>query len=439
MYVTVSLKVDLGATSSIDEMEKQIQEAGRAAMKEALKQALRQQEDQQKVCPHCGTQESRSQGTITRVLLTSFGRVEVALRRQRCRGCGRRFRPADACLELLRGRTITPELREMAALAGSSWPYETASSVLKRLSGANISDEQVRQITNEQGQGVAVRKRSFAKTLVEPRIQQIRAERDEEARRKTRCQSDKASDELQIGLDGGWIACRDQAGGMEGKIGVIASETEPVGKRGRHRLSQRLYVATFEGAEEVGALAYAAAEALGATEANRQVVLGDGAEWIKTQAAQHFPDAVKVLDWPHLWRVIHKAIRAVHPGKSAQRRAWRKQQYEHLRPMLWQGQVDQALIHLRHLRPAEGQEPIKPLEDALMYLSTQRDWIGNYEQWRADGYPVGSGLVERAVALVINARMKKRGMRWKRKNATAVVALRVQQINARWLAASMAA
>ena len=54
------------------------------------------------------------------------------------------------------------------------------------------------------------------------------------------------------------------------------------------------------------------------------------------------------------------------------------------------------------------------------------------QQWREQGYPVGSGLVERAVALVINVRMKKRGMRWKRANATAVVALRVHYINADW-------
>lgn len=49
---------------------------------------------------------------------------------------------------------------------------------------------------------------------------------------------------------------------------------------------------------------------------------------------------------------------------------------------------------------------------------------------------MGCGLVERAVALVINARMKKRGMRWKRANATALVALRVQRINADWEAAA---
>lgn len=87
------------------------------------------------------------------------------------------------------------------------------------------------------------------------------------------------------------------------------------------------------------------------------------------------------------------------------------------------------------MRPASGEVP-PPLEDAIRYLETQRDWMGDYEQWQEQGYPVGSGLVKRAVAVVINARMKKRGMRWKRANATAVVAPRVQRINADWEAAA---
>ncbi len=76
------------------------------------------------------------------------------------------------------------------------------------------------------------------------------------------------------------------------------------------------------------------------------------------------------------------------------------------------------------------------VKEAIQYLETQQDWLGNYAHWQEQGYPVGSGLVERAVALVINIRMKKRGMRWKRANATAVVALRVQRINAAWDAAA---
>jgi hypothetical protein len=102
-----------------------------------------------------------------------------------------------------------------------------------------------------------------------------------------------------------------------------------------------------------------------------------------------------------------------------------------LLPLLWQGEREQALTHLQSLRPATGEVPL-PLQDAIRYLETQKDWLGNYQQWQAQGYPLGSGLVERAVAMVINARMKKRGMRWQRSNATAVVALRVQFINPDW-------
>ncbi len=148
---------------------------------------------------------------------------------------------------------------------------------------------------------------------------------------------------LQVGLDGGWVPSREQQGGMEGKIGVVVSQSEPIGKDGRHRLAKRRYVATFGTAEEVGRLAYAAACELGASEAERQVVLGDGAAWIKTQAEEHFPDAVKMLDWPHLWRKIQAAVRALQPGRQATRRAWRKAQYEVLLLLLWHGQHEQGV------------------------------------------------------------------------------------------------
>lgn len=433
MHVTVSLKIELDATASLSQMEQQIGEAGRAAMKEALEQAIHQHEEQHKRCRQCGSEQVQTQGTKRRVLLTSFGRVEMPLKRLRCRQCAHLFRPAEHCLAEVQGHNVTPDLREFAALVGSSWPYETAAGVLKRLSGVQLSDERLRQLTNEQGSARAKQQQSEAQQVLQEAVSmsQIRAQREQS-------QVDGKAEQpqwLQVGLDGGWLPSREQKGGMEGKIGVVASQVEDVGKHGRHRLSRRRYVATFGPAEEVGMLTYAAACELGATEAKQQVVLGDGADWIKTQADEHFPEAVKILDWPHLWRKIRDAVRAMQPGKRPARRAWRKQQYELLLPRLWQGEREQALTHLHSLRPVSGEVP-PALEEAIRYLQSQRDWMGNYERWQEQGYPVGSGLVERAVAVVINVRMKKRGMRWKRTNATAVVALRVQRINSAWGAAA---
>lgn len=432
MSVIVSLKIDLDASAGLCEMESQIQEAGREAMQEALKQAIRQSEQQQ-ICPECGSEQGHGEGTKRRVLLTRFGRVEVALRRVRCEQCGQRYRPADRCLAVIKRSNVTPELRELAALVGCSWPYESAANVLKQLSGVQLSDERVRQLTNEQGSMVAKQQKDKAEEVVTEAVNmtQIRAQR---ARQGSGNQEEPA-EWLQVGLDGGWIPSREQTGGMEGKIGVVASQLDPVGKHGRHRLSTRRYVATFASAEEVGSLTYAAAREMKATEARRQVVLGDGAAWIKTQSDEHFPDAVNILDWPHLCRTIQAAIRALQPGKRAVRRAWRKAQYDVLFPLLWEGEREAALAYLRSLRPTSADVPVA-FANAVRYLHTQADWMGNYQQWCEQGYPVGSGLVERAVAVVINARMKKRGMRWKRANASSVVALRVQRINADWDAAA---
>jgi hypothetical protein len=433
MYVTVSLQINLDAMATLSQMESQIEEAGRAAMKAALKQAVQATETWEPHCPACGSDQFHSQGTKRRVLLTRFGRVDMPLRRLRCRACRQVFRPAERCLAEVKGHNVTPDLRALAALVGSSWPYETAAGVLRRLSGVCLSDERLRQITNEQGQAVAKAHRAQAEPVLKAAVsmEQIRRER---------AQTEPAAPPsppqwLQVGLDGGWLPSREQQGGMEGKIGVVASHVEPVGKLGRHRLSRRRYVATFGPAEEVGRLAYAAACALGASEAHQQVVLGNGADWIKTQASEHFPDAVKVLDWPHLWRKIQDAVRALQPGQRLARRTGRKAQYEALLRLLWTGERLGALTHLQTLRPSTGEVP-PALGNAIRYLETQQDWLGNYERWQEQGYPVGSGLVERAVAVVINVRMKKRGMRWKQANATAVVALRVQQINADWESAA---
>lgn len=157
-----------------------------------------------------------------------------------------------------------------------------------------------------------------------------------------------------------------------------------------------------------------------------RVVVADGATWIKTEAREHFPHAPHILDWPHLWRVVRKAI-----GETAllqqQSSTWKKLQSQQLSQWLWRGQVNLARTRLQ-----SWQSQAKAVRQALTYLEQQREWIGDYEQWKREGYPIGSGIIERGVAVVINRRMKRRGMRWKRCNATAVAAVRVDLLNTEW-------
>jgi Uncharacterised protein family (UPF0236) len=431
MQCNVSIMVELDPVAGLVEWEQTVQEAGREAMRQALAQAVGRYEAVHRTCPHCGSATSRSQGTVRRRVLTGFGQVIVRLRRQRCLGCQRRFRPAQGCLAGLGHRQVTPTLAAACALAGASWPYATAARVLHRLSGAQISAEQVRYHTNQAGGQEVQVQQAEACRLLQPTAEVVRRERERE--RAQPGATSAAPSCLLVGLDGGWVPSREQGGGMEGKVGVVATGNAPVGKRGRQRLTPRRYVATFGSSDQVGQLAGAAAVALEGYAAREQLVVGDGAQWIKTQADLHFPEAVGILDWAHVERVVHKAIRAACPGPA--NRAHRRALHQQIPAALWHGDLPVALAQLYALRPATPAEPVVALEETLRYLEGQRGWLGNYAAWQEAGYPIGSGCIERAVAVVINWRMKKRGMRWCRPNADALVALRVRELNAAWEAA----
>ena len=438
MQVQVSLTIEISATASITQMEEQIQEAGRLAMRQAMKQAIRHWEEQHRTCPDCGHQQCRLEGTMRRVIATVFGRVQVPRRRFRCQRCQRRWCPANALFAALKGATISQPLREGAMLAGCSWPYRVASQLLKRLSGAQISAEEIRLLTNRGGKLRAAQ-------------QQEEAERACSSAAQPAPEAEKSEQPRLLGLDGGWVCSREQRGGMEGKVAVVCAQMEdlpmpvfdttfswskPGGPRRpprqRHRLAQRRYVATFGPSKQLGQQAKAAAQTLDADPARPAVVIADGAEWIKKEQQRHFAQATCILDWAHLWREVSHAITVAARAKALSEHERDYQLFWH-RSFLWQGGVDQALEGLRTLATGLPAETLKPIQEAMRYLEHQRPWMGSYERWKAQGYPVGSGMIERAVAIVINRRIKKRGMRWCRPNATAIVALRTDLLNEDWI------
>jgi transposase-like protein len=442
MQVQVSLKMEIGASVDLTQMEQQIQEAGQQAMREAMKQAIRQWEDQWRCCPHCGAQERRLEGTVRRTIALLFGRVQVPRRRFRCLSCGRRWCPANALLAPLKGGTMSQPLQEAAALVGCSWPYRVAAQALKRLSGAQISAEELRLQTNRQGKQRAARQQVEA---------QQSAPASEEVQTPTASSPEGVKEPMLVGLDGGWVCSREQRGGMEGKVAVVCSHMEdlPMPKpsstfswsqrggprrppRQRHRLVKRRYVATFAPAKQLGELAAAAARRVRQDPKQPEVVIADGASWIKTEQQRHFPGATCILDWAHLWREVRGTLQAIGRAKdlSAEQQSYQRSLY---RSRLWQGEVELVIRGLNDLDEGLEPEVREKLRQTIGYLRHQRTWMGSYEKWKQQGYPVGSGMIERAVSLVINRRMKKRGMRWLRPNATAVVALRTDALNEDWI------
>jgi hypothetical protein len=186
------------------------------------------------------------------------------------------------------------------------------------------------------------------------------------------------------------------------------------------------YVARRTAAESFGPLLYALAVQSGLSRAQQVVVLGDGAPWIWKLVAQHFPEAIQIVDLyhaqEHVWEVAHAVF-----GPGSQRAcSWAQQACT----LLVHGQIEdlvQAIDQLPKIAPPEGSSRSVP-EKAMDYFSTNAERM-RYPAFRAQGMHVGSGIAEAACKTMVETRAKRTGMRWTPEDLDAVLPLRAAKLN----------
>lgn len=402
MQVTVTRTIQIPeSVESINEIEGIILEFGRSVMSEVLSEAFDLYQRSGWQCDSCGSTSITKEGYRPLKLFTLFGRVELRRRRVLCHDCGRYTQPQDHLLKC----HATAGFIEMACLSAASWPYEQASGVLEKITGSSISHEQVRRLANSEGQKAAEKIHEEAEAVLQAKETEPQLE----------------VETLNIALDGGWTGSLDNKGGMEGKVGVVHWGSEQTG-RGRRKLQGRRYAASFRGSDMLGKLCYRQAFARGIESAERSAVIGDGATWISSIASEHFPKALRILDLWHLDHNLFRAFGSVPVDESMI--------CDRVRGYLRRGKLDEAL---RELQLMAYTYPESKIADFIRYLKNNASWIVDYESMKEEGYPVGSGAVEKGVDVVINRRFKgKRGMRWHRANADAIVSLRVIELNDQW-------
>lgn len=408
---------------SLDEWEETIQTWGQELKRHALATAWAAQMARLPPvpCPTCQSLDQQRAGHKTRRIETLFGCVPLIRQRQRCRTCGRHFQCDDALLTPVLGAgRCTPRLRELAALCGASWPYQQAAVVLGKVRGAPLAAETVRRIVAVTGEAVAAQYAAEAQAACCPPV--------------TAPAPVAAPSAVDIVLDGAWIHSRDNAHGMEVKVGVVHTGSEACGAT-RTRLPIRQYAATARGIAPFGPLVTAAIARLDGFVGAKQTLLGDGATWIWRLGAEIVPDATPVLDRWHLRDARRRATRTAIPDKAA-RAPWSMR----LEDALDVGDVPHALRVLREMQ----QQYVHPaLGEFATYLCNHAVRIPNYVARKEAGETIGSGAGEKEVDVVVNRRLKgRRGMRWWRMRADGIVALRLATLNDEWesrLSAALAA
>jgi hypothetical protein len=158
--------------------------------------------------------------------------------------------------------------------------------------------------------------------------------------------------------------------------------------------------------------------------------VADGAPWIQRVWDWRCPQAVRILDFPHAAEHLARAAQAVLGAGTAAVSTWLGTQLHDLK----QNDPDTVLAALRALaEPTVAPAAQATCREVVGYLEARRPQIA-YAAFQAQGYPIGSGMVESANKLVVEARLKGAGMHWARPNVNPMVALRATACSDRWAA-----
>src|SRR5262249_36312923 len=161
------------------------------------------------------------------------------------------------------------------------------------------------------------------------------------------------------------------------------------------------------------------------------VALGDGAEWIRNLAAEHFPGATQIVDRHHASERIRELGRARY-GERTAAAAWAERQLARLA----KGEVAALAAAWRRLRCAAAAAAVRDEQGACF---TNQAGRMAYARYRERGLDIGSGMVEGACKLLLGAREKGPGMRWSVPGAQAVANVRVLLFNDQWATYDLAA
>jgi hypothetical protein len=151
----------------------------------------------------------------------------------------------------------------------------------------------------------------------------------------------------------------------------------------------------------------------------KQIVwVGDGAAWIWALAEELCPQAVQILDWYHAMEHALECGQALLGGSSLLDDWERTCRY-----LLAHGRVEDLIGQLVECVEFVAGEETKALNDLVRYYRNNAKRM-KYNEYRAEGYPIGSGIVESAHGHVIQQRMKRTGQRWSLPRARTMVRLR---------------
>jgi hypothetical protein len=301
--------------------------------------------------------------------------------------------------------------------------FVLAAESYREAVGGSMSADSLRRLTEGWGEMIAGQRAAEAARAHAP------VEVGESPRTRRVGEVEPIATQASLSTDGAMVLIRAE-GWKEVKIAAISEVSvqaadarvqDPVRPSRRDEdplvtLSRHSYQAGLWDADTFAPYQYAEGLRRGLDHCARVTSTSDGAPWIERVTRLNFPDVPQIIDWSHaaqhLWTVAH----AVHGEQTPAAQRWAETQLD----ALWNGQVAEVVQTLDRLHL--DQASFSPLvQQAPDYFRLRQKQM-HYDQFRANGWPIGSGVVESAANTVVHHRLKRPGRGWKREYAQAMLA-----------------
>ena len=415
---------------SLSEIEAFLQQKALELARNALMHRLavdpRADPDGEYKCIRCKGRLRIQEKRQNRDLPTAFGEVGYQRPYGTCDRCGISYAPMDCGLGIppTGGSVTRTELVCHAAVTAHA--FGVAAEILRKHDKIGLSDQQVRRISETEG-----------KRLVEERQQEVKAFRAG----KPVVGPEKAADLIVVVADGGRIQTRqsddsqqnkeairqaDESGGFrrdadeesqrkekkrgiwkEDKVGAVYEATPQKDPDAREaddydgaKAQMKTFVATLSNWEEFGWMLCVEALNRGYARAREKLFLSDGASCLRTLRETHFSDATFILDWYHAVEHLADCAQAAFGEATEEYVRW----YKRMKTKLWTGDIDSIIRAIekesaRVGKPKPNENESSPrviLHRNAGYFTDNRAGM-DYPRFRAEGWPIGSGVAEGSV------------------------------------------
>jgi hypothetical protein len=318
--------------------------------------------------------------------------------------------PTDAALGLEGGKT--PALARLVCLEGADEAsYQKAQEHLQQTGGIHISARQIQRLVQSVGAAAQTwQEREALKPLPQTKPAPI----------------------LYISGDATGVPMRkEELEGRKGKQpdGSAKTRSAYLGCAfTQHRTDEKghpvrdyqstTYVSNMGPLEDFGPLLRQEAIRRGLGQAQKVVLLVDGAEGLENMGRVNFKDALQIVDFYHGAEHAGDVVEALlgskeHPEYKARRRRW-------VRRLLGNG-VKNLIEETR--QECAGKPQAQQVYEQLGYFVHNIERM-QYRTFRRQGLFIGSGVIEAGCKTVIGSRCKQSGMFWSTPGAENILALR---------------